>query len=318
MALTSNDVLRLTGAMRGESSSQPPTGGSRDRSQARWIVGVDGSECSRHAALWAAQNVAGRAEMLHLETAWSVPVASAMAPMGASFAAASCDELERSAQTIVEDVAHAIEPGLDVPVTTGIRHGGAAQVLLDVSDDGSLLVIGSRGRGGFTRLVVGSTSAQCATHSAIPVAVVPDAAPLRRVRSMVAAFDGSPNSAAALRWAIDFADASTSIECVSVWDTSPIAVGADQFFFPDASDLARQRFEHLVAQTAAERRRDVEIRPVFLEGAPRTMLADRATEADLLVMGTRGHGAIGSALLGSVSTWLLHHVPRPMVVVPHP
>ena len=56
----------------------------------------------------------------------------------------------------------------------------------------------------------------------------------------------------ALRWALGFADADAVIDCVMVWDVTPIVVGADQFFFPEASDLARERFDHLVDQVVEE------------------------------------------------------------------
>ena len=55
---------------------------------------------------------------------------------------------------------------------------------------------------------------------------------------------------------------------------------------------------------------------MFVEGAARPELQRMSESADMLVMGERGHGAIGAALLGSVSTWLLHHVHVPIVIVP--
>ncbi len=54
----------------------------------------------------------------------------------------------------------------------------------------------------------------------------------------------------------------------------------------------------------------------FIRGTPRAALSAQADDVDLVVVGARGHGAVGSALLGSVSTWILHHVHRPIVVVP--
>jgi len=54
----------------------------------------------------------------------------------------------------------------------------------------------------------------------------------------------------------------------------------------------------------------------FIRGTPRSSLASEADGADLVVLGARGHGAVGSALLGSVSTWILHHVHLPVAVVP--
>ncbi|MEP4650243.1 MAG: universal stress protein [Ilumatobacter sp.] len=279
-------------------------------------MGIDGSECGRHAALWAVAHASGRASELRLATSWSLPVASTMTPMSPLTTAASFDGLEESAFATVDELAAQIEPSFDGVVTRCVGRGSAASLLLDSARDSDLLVVGSRGRGGFARLLLGSTSAQCATHSPGPVAVIPATAGIGPITSILVAFDGSDHSIAALSWAIGFASCGTVIECASVWDTSPIAVGSDRFFFPEATDLARQRSEHLVAATVdANDRDDVDVRAVFVEGHPRTVLAERAADSDLVVMGARGHGAIGAAVLGSVSTWLLHHVDGAMVVV---
>jgi nucleotide-binding universal stress UspA family protein len=202
-------------------------------------------------------------------------------------------------------------------VNAAVGHGGPAQVLLEASQSAALLVIGSRGRGGFSRLLLGSTSTQCATHASVPTIVVPgDVAPTA-VETVMVGCDGSPNSMAALRWAIDFAPPGGTVVVVWVWDATPLAVGADAFFFPDASDLAAERFHHL-ADTVADQAlsRNVTLEREFVRGTPRSALAAQADKADLVVVGARGHGAVGAALLGSVSTWLLHHLHRPIAVVP--
>ena len=64
------------------------------------------------------------------------------------------------------------------------------------------------------------------------------------------------------------------------------------------------------------RLRSVTLEREFVRGTPRSALAEQAEKADLVVVGARGHGAVGAALLGSVSTWLLHHLHRPVAVVP--
>ncbi len=295
-------------------TSTTPTRGS-----GRWIVGVDGSECSRHAALWAAAHATGRMVELQLVSAWTLPMVAPMSPMSPTMAAASIDGLEESACAAVDDVARHICATLDLPVARCVAQGGATALLLDAAHDSELLVVGSRGRGGFARLLLGSTSTQCATHSNTPVAVIPSAAEIRPIASIMVAFDGSRHSIAALTWAIRWAPPGTTIECVSVWDTSPIAVGSDRFFFPEASNLARERADHLVARTVqAVDRDDVSVHHDFVEGRPRPVLSDRAAGSDLIVMGARGNGAIGAAMLGSVSSWLLHHLEHAMVVVRSP
>ncbi len=284
-----------------------------------WVVGIDGSQCATNALEWAIANSAGREASLELVTAWQTPVvgaSSASAPVLIPFD--DSDLHDRAAQDVAA-LATSVAERVEANVTAAAGHGSPAEVLLEASQDASLLVIGSRGRGGFARLLLGSTSTQCATHAAVPTVVVPADVETKATESMLVGFDGSPNSMEALRWAIRFALPGTTIVVVWVWDATPLAVGADAFFFPDASDLAAERFHHLVEQVESEvHRNDITMVREFVHGTTRTALADHGADADLVVVGARGHGAVGAALLGSVSTWMLHHVHRPIAVVPLP
>jgi len=164
--------------------------------------------------------------------------------------------------------------------------------------------------------VLGSTSSQCAAHAKVPTVVVPNGVEAS-TRRIVVGLDGSANAMAALRWAIAFAAPGTAVAVTWVWDTTPLAVGADAFFFPDASALATERFHNLVESVKLDAlARDVVIEQDFIRGTPRSALSTAAEGADLLVVGTQGHGAVGAAFLGSVSTWLLHHSSIPVAVVP--
>lgn len=282
-----------------------------------WVVGLDGSNCAANALEWAAANAGGRAADVRLVTAWQTPVVGAY-PMSAPLAV-GIDETELHDAAAHDVAAVAVDLGgrLDVPVTAAVGHGGPAEVLLEASTSASMLVIGSRGRGGFARLLLGSTSTQCATHASVPTIVVPGDVLPGPVGTILVGCDGSPNSMVALRWAIDFAAPGGTVVVAWVWDATPLAVGADAFFFPDASDLAAERFHHLVDTVAEQARaRDVTLEREFIRGTPRSALAAQAESVDLVAVGARGHGAIGAALLGSVSTWLLHHVHRPIAVVP--
>ncbi len=208
---------------------------------------------------------------------------------------------------------------VEVPVEPIVCRGGAASCLLDAAGHAALLVVGSRGRGGFARLTLGSTSTQCATHADVATAVIPLGAPIGSARRIVVGVDGSPNSLAAARWAIDFADAGTVVECVMVWDVTPLITSDESFVLPESTELVRKRFAETMNELRRTiDRRDLEIVQRFEEGLPRRVLRDAAQQCDLFVMGARGQGAIGSMLLGSVSSWLLHHVDRPIVVVPDP
>jgi nucleotide-binding universal stress UspA family protein len=283
----------------------------------RWVVGLDGSDGSTNALEWAAMNIAGRGGALRLVSAWqTVVVGSSLGGLPIA-GAGSDDGLRDAAAHDVSELAQVVGRRLDVPVDAVVGRGGPAQVLLEASDSAALLVVGSRGRGGFARLALGSTSTQCATQASVPTVVVPnDVSPARAERVLVGC-DGSPNSMLALRWAIDFVAPGGTVVVAWVWDATPLSVGADTFFFPDASDLAETRFHHVVDDVVGQAHDvGVTLERTFLRGTPRSILAERAGDADLVVVGARGHGAVGAALLGSVTTWLLHHVKRPIAVVP--
>ena len=288
-----------------------------ERDPGRWIIGIDGSECAANAVRWVVANAPGRATNLEFVTAWQAPTIGAYPMSSPSVTVFDDSELIAAAADETEAVAARCRLDLDVPAESYVGRGGPAEVLLAASEHAGLLVVGSRGRGGFARLLLGSTSTQSATHAAVPTVVVPgDVEPTATQRILVG-FDGSPNAIAAARWAVRFAAPGSTVVVAWVWDATPLAVGSDAFFFPDASDLAAERFNHLVEPleydaTAA----GVTLEREFIRGTPRAALSSKADDVDLVVVGARGHGAVGSALLGSVSTWILHHVHRPIVVVP--
>jgi nucleotide-binding universal stress UspA family protein len=299
-------------------AAAPPTA-IRKVGSGTWVVGLDGSDCAVNALKWAVANVDGRASDVHLVTAWQTPVVGAY-PMSSSMSMAIDDtDLRDAAAKDIAAVASDVGGRLSIPVTASLGQGGPAQVLIDASASAGGLVVGRRGRGGFSRLLLGSTSTQCATHAVAPTIVVPGETAPTRAETVLVGCDGSPNSMVALRWAIEFASPGGTVVVAWVWDTTPLAVGADAFFFPDASDLAAERFHHLVDTVADQARvAGVTLEREFIRGTPRSALAAHAddVDVDLVTVGARGHGAIGAALLGSVSTWLLHHVHRPIAVIP--
>jgi nucleotide-binding universal stress UspA family protein len=139
------------------------------------VVGVDRSECARNALRFAIEEARLHGAVLHVVHAWEVPyLPVAGAPM---FALGALPELEQSAQVEAE---HALEPILEGVDTSGVEisphvvRGSAAHVLLETAADvdADLLVVGSRGHGGFTGLLLGSVSQQCVHHARCPVAIV--------------------------------------------------------------------------------------------------------------------------------------------------
>jgi len=193
--------------------------------------------------------------------------------------------------------------------------GPPARVLLEASRSADLLIVGSRGRGGFAALVLGSVSSQCANHAMVPTVIVPMDAPTGPSRRLVVGVDGSPNAAAALNWACGFADPDATIIAVRAW--TPPYLPPDQRGSLDAAprDLAKTSFRERVDKASdAFGGREIEHR--FITGDARTTLIEPGLEPDLLVVGARGHSRLSHALIGSVATWVLHHTKCATVVVP--
>ena len=284
-----------------------------------WIVGFDGSPSSKSAARWAAANAAERADSIRLVHVWSIAAATVYSAFEPTILAESISTVERVAHQTVDRFAAELATESPVPVRTVVVQGDASNVLLDAAGEARQLVLGARGNGGFERLLLGSTSTRCATHASVPTVVVRDTdEPPSATNRIVVGFDGSDNAIEAVDWACSFARSGSSVEIVAVWEFAPSLFSGEPFYYPEAKELARDLFaEQIQRLPSTSTRDDIDVTTVFLEGSPREQLAAAAAPADLLVVGARGRGAIGAALLGSVSTWMLHHVRLPVAVIPH-
>ena len=135
------------------------------------VVGVDGSEGSRAALRWAWNEAKAHGAALEIVTAWQYPITTSLPAFGSM---PTPDDLEGEARDamlrVVADEGITADGG--VTVTTLVAEGTPAQALLGAAAKADLLVVGSRGHGGFTGLLVGSVSQQCVSHSPCPVVVV--------------------------------------------------------------------------------------------------------------------------------------------------
>ncbi|HEY8546966.1 MAG TPA: universal stress protein, partial [Acidimicrobiales bacterium] len=139
-----------------------------DAGPERVVVGVDGSPVAQRALRWAIDEARARGARLDVVHAWSAPV------VGGPFAIVAFEPTlaEQAANEIV-DRALAAEDTTGVDVQRGVTCGAAAPALLAAAQGAGLVVVGSRGRGGFQRLLLGSVSQQVAQHAPGPVVVVP-------------------------------------------------------------------------------------------------------------------------------------------------
>ena len=136
------------------------------------VVGVDGSPASALAMAWAARYATAVGASVRAVLAWHYPTAAGPAPIGVAPAAVTA-EVEQSRLEIMDKaIAAAFGDQPAVGVERRVVYGHPAQVLIDESKDADLLVVGSRGHGGFTGMMLGSVSTHCVTHASCPVTVV--------------------------------------------------------------------------------------------------------------------------------------------------
>ena len=135
------------------------------------VVGVDGSDGSREALRWAFAEAKLRKDALEAVIVWQYPITASLPTFGAMN---TPDDFETDARaTLLAILAdEGITAESPVPVTTLVAEGNPARALLDAADTAELLVVGSRGHGGFAGVLVGSISQQCVHHATCPVVVV--------------------------------------------------------------------------------------------------------------------------------------------------
>jgi nucleotide-binding universal stress UspA family protein len=140
----------------------------------RIVAGVDGSPSSASALRWAIGQAERTGASVDAVMAWHYPAMAASAGYGlAAGGIESADDFKEAAEKIVAAaISSGLDPASEVHVHSRVAEGNAARVLLDAADGAELLVVGSRGHGGFTEALLGSVSQHCVHHAACPVVVV--------------------------------------------------------------------------------------------------------------------------------------------------
>lgn len=132
------------------------------------VAGVDGSPQSHEALAWAAEEARIRGGRLVAVTAWELPILTTggyetVSMDREAFASVAAGLLDSALQTLTRG---------DVPIQTVVSHGSPAKVIIEAAKDADLVVVGSRGLGGFTGLLLGSVSAHLVHHCPCTVVVV--------------------------------------------------------------------------------------------------------------------------------------------------
>ncbi len=137
------------------------------------MVGVDGSSCARAALRFALHEARIRAACVHAVSVWHVPVGA----YGAGWAPtpeSMVDDCEEAARDVLDQALAELGDVHGIEIEPIVREGHPARVLVEEARDAALLVVGSRGLGGFRELLLGSVSQQCAHHARCPVVIVRD------------------------------------------------------------------------------------------------------------------------------------------------
>ncbi|GAA2753907.1 universal stress protein [Amnibacterium kyonggiense] len=282
----------------------------------RVVVGVDGSRDSiaaLRAGEWAAAIHGGT---LVAVCAWTVPTAVPEALL-------ITPDLEIAARDVLHDaLVHAFHGRCSVPVDTVVRGGRPASVLVEQAADAVLVVVGSRGLGGFTGLLMGSVSMGVAAHANCPVLVmhdgdVPPAVEDGVIGGRVVVGDGgSAEGAAVIRTAaVAAARMRAELDVLAGWEDTTVFVDPRVDFRARLRTEAMDRAARDVAAAFPDGRPPrlhVDVR----EGPAARVLVEASRSAALVVVGRSSRREFAGALLGSVALAVAEHASSPVLVVP--
>lgn len=281
------------------------------------VVAVDGSESAKHAARWAAREARLRGLRLRVVHVYQWPLL-AYGPVLVDSTGLR-EVIEDNATTFVHEavtVAEEAAPGLNPE--SELHRGPAAAILREVSREAALLVLGSRGLGGFSGLLAGSVTVAMAAHGHCPVVVVREDQPDPN-GPVVVGVDGSPAGMSAV--ALAFEEASVhgcGLVAVHAWTDMVVPITPNGAHYPELDWTGHaERATELVAERLAgwqEQYPDVKVQRVVEYDRPAHALISVAKGAQLLVVGSRGRGGFSGLTLGSVSQAMIHHAPCPVLI----
>jgi nucleotide-binding universal stress UspA family protein len=299
------------------------------------VVGVDGSVDADAALRWALGEAYRRETTVTALLAWAPDDCPKRVLDQAD--SHQTHSVEAAAQQVLQEaVRRAQDPRRPVGVVARAIYSDAVTALLAATGGDGMLVVGLRGAGRLHRLLMGSVSAACLHQATGPVVVVraeagaavsagsadrpggPAAGGNRH--TVLVGVDGSPASITALRWAArEAAVRDAPLRVVHAWMPLPTMYpgfysGLDGQVMEKA---ARAILDDSIDQggTAAT---GVDVEARLIVGGTAHSLITAAADAQLLVLGARGHGGFAGLLLGSTTHQCVHHAPCPVAVIHGP
>jgi nucleotide-binding universal stress UspA family protein len=279
----------------------------------RIVVGVDGSPEALEAVRWAAAEAERRTAGLRLVTAveWldRLPAAG-VPPAGHSVADAL---FEMAAKGLEEAAAAAKEITSEVAIDRETVVGFPLAVLASESRGASLLVVGAGGGGRIGSVLAGSTAVGVTTHAACPVVVVRGEEHGSRA-PVVVGVDAAPTGEAAVAFAFEAAaERGVPLLAVHTWGCPPGDMRTAPFWRELIDEAERNLAESLAGWT--EKYPDLPVQRIVNHSTPAHRLRELSEEAQLVVVGSRGHGELAGLILGSVSNAMVHGAACPVAVV---
>jgi nucleotide-binding universal stress UspA family protein len=285
------------------------------------VVGVDGSESATRAVQWAADLAARRRRRLRIAHAYG-----SVGPYyggDLAFPSGVLETLADDARQLVADAAEAAAaagPGVDVEVQAA--DAAPIPLLIELSGQAAMVVLGSSGRGGFAGMLAGSTAVRVAAHAQSPVVVVRarEGEPAPPAEGpVVVGVDGSSLSDRAVAYAFEEASLrEASLVAVHAWADLEYENPVHRARTLVEGGPQEVDEERLLAERLAgwqEKYPDVPVERVIARDKPRHELLQRSVTAQLVVVGSRGRGGFRGLLLGSTSQALLHHAECPVMIV---
>ncbi|MFG1643284.1 universal stress protein [Amycolatopsis sp. NPDC049252] len=284
------------------------------------VVGVDGSASALQAARWAGDEAARR--QLPARIVHAVPTPALSYGAGVRPPDGFTEVLETQGREWLADAEAAIRSAHpDLEIHTDLVTGSPVSALLEASADARLVTLGSRGLGGFSGMLTGSTVVAMVARGRCPIMVVRGGG--RENGPVVLGMDGSPANEPAIAVAFDEAS-SRGADLVAVHSWLSVSAGTahtlGRQLLDDFDALEGNEREILAERLAGwqEKYPDVTVRRVVARDHPVRCLLDHSADAQLLVVGSRGLGGFSGMLTGSTSQALIHHATCPLLVVQSP
>jgi nucleotide-binding universal stress UspA family protein len=283
------------------------------------VVGVDGSAESLAAVDLAAREATLRSRPLLVVHGMEQPYLQFLADPKPDRPAESA--LHQHAERVVsESVARARNAAPTIEVLGEVMMASGAQALISHSHGASLVVVGYRGLGAFTGLLVGSIAIHVASHATCPVLIARGT--MDPALPVLLAADGSPANDPAVRFAFEEAAMrGAPLVALHVWShPASRRLGDTQLLIHEAP-LVDEDGSGMLAEALASSQDEyphVAVRRQVVNGRTRKTIIDATGDAQLVVLGARGHGGFAGLLLGSVSQAVLRHATCATAIVPHP